>query len=82
MATAATAQVVSTLSNFYILEHAWGEVDWRASLLDPPERIEDGYLVLPDGPGIGHTLSEETVTTHRRRDDAASVMDSSKVKPA
>lgn len=81
VATAATANVVSTLSNFYILEHAWGEVDWRASLLDPPERIEEGYLVLSDEPGIGHTLNEEVAQAHRRSGDAATVMDSSKVKP-
>ena len=66
MATAATAQVVSTLSNFYILEHAWGEVPWRADLLDPPERIEDGHLLLSEEPGLGHRLNPETVARHRR----------------
>lgn len=63
VSTAATAQVVSTLSNFYILEYAWGEVDWRASLLEPVERIEDGYLLLSQEPGIGHRLNESVVST-------------------
>jgi galactonate dehydratase len=58
VSTAAAAQVMSTESNFSILEYAWGEVDWRADLLDPPELIEDGYLLLPDGPGLGHRLSQ------------------------
>lgn len=79
VATAATAQVVATLPNFYILEYAWGEVDWRASLLDPVERIEDGYLVLSEQPGIGHRLNPDVAAAYRR--GAATAMDSSKVRP-
>jgi galactonate dehydratase len=77
LSTAATAQVASTMSNFYILEYAWGEVDWRAELLQPAERIEDGYLILSQEPGLGHRLNEEVVAVHRRSDAAA--VDSSKV---
>lgn len=79
VATAATAQVVSTVPNFYILEYAWGEVDWRAELLAPAERIEDGYLVLSDEPGIGHRLNPAVVEAHTAK--AASAHDSSKVRP-
>ncbi|MEX1019578.1 MAG: mandelate racemase/muconate lactonizing enzyme family protein [Litorilinea sp.] len=64
LSTAATAQVVSTINNFYILEYAWGEVDWRASLLEPAERIEDGYLILSQAPGLGHRLNPEAVAVH------------------
>ncbi|WP_035849797.1 enolase C-terminal domain-like protein [Kitasatospora azatica] len=35
------------------LEFAFGEVPWRAELLTAPERIGDGRLTLPDGPGLG-----------------------------
>lgn len=59
LSTAATAQVVSTLQNFLILEFAWGEVDWRANLLEPAERIEDGHLILSQRPGLGHRLNQE-----------------------
>ena len=76
-ATAATAQVISTAPNFYILEYAWGEVPWRAELLSPPERIEDGHLVVSDLPGLGHRLSDETVSAHAVH--AVSSVDSSKV---
>jgi galactonate dehydratase len=79
VATAATAQVISTAPNFYILEYAWGEVDWRAELLTPAERIEDGYLVLSEEPGIGHRLNGPVVTAHRRQ--SAASHDSSKVRP-
>jgi len=65
VSTAASAQVVSTLRNFLILEYAWGEAEWRASLLDPPEQIKDGYLILPEGPGLGHRLNMSVVAEHR-----------------
>ncbi len=56
LSMAASAQLAATLPNCPILEHAWGEVSWRAELLDPPERFEDGKIVLPDGPGLGARL--------------------------
>ncbi len=79
VATAASGHVCSTLDNFYKLEHAWGEADWRADLLDPPERIEDGCLVLPDGPGLGHKLNEEMLAAHRV--NVPSAANSTKVEP-
>jgi galactonate dehydratase len=80
VATVATAQVISTVTNFSILEYAWGEVGWRAKLLEPAEQIEDGYLILSEEPGIGHRLNWEVVNVHRRSD--ASAHDSSKVRVA
>ncbi len=77
LSTAATAQVASTWPNFYILEYAWGEVDWRADLLQPAEKIEDGYLVLSQEPGLGHRLNPALVEKYRR--GSASAADSSKV---
>ncbi|MFH1086076.1 MAG: mandelate racemase/muconate lactonizing enzyme family protein [Chloroflexota bacterium] len=65
VSTAATGQVVSTLSNFLILEYAWGEVPWRAELLDPPERIAQGHLLIAKGAGLGHRLNPEVVAAHR-----------------
>lgn len=79
VATAATAQVISTVSNFLILEYAWGEVDWRANLIEPAERIEGGYLLLPEGPGLGHKLNPIVLQEHLRQQ--AGSTDSSKVVP-
>ena len=79
VATASTAQVISTVPNFYILEYAWGEVAWRVQLLAPAERIEDGYLVLSQEPGIGHKLNPDVLAAHRL--DQASAHDSSRVRP-
>jgi galactonate dehydratase len=68
VAAAASAQVMSTERDFLILEFAWGEAEWRADLLEPAERIEDGYLVLPEGPGLGHRLNASMVDAHRAED--------------
>ena len=78
IASVASGQVSATLRNFYILEYAWGEVDWRAELLEPAERIEDGHLIVNDEPGLGHRLNWAVVNQHRRQQ--ASTADSSKAQ--
>jgi galactonate dehydratase len=79
VSTAATAQVASTFANLMVLEYAWGEADWRADLLDPPERIEQGHLILPDGSGLGHRLYPAVVDVHRQAN--VSRHDSARVRP-
>lgn len=66
VAMAASAQVAAALPHVRALEHAWGEVPWRADLVAPRERIADGHLVLPDGPGLGIELNEAVVAAQRR----------------
>lgn len=61
VATAATAQFCAALPQLRILEYAWGEVPWRADLVEPPERIENGELIVPEGPGIGVRLRPEVL---------------------
>ena len=78
LSTAATAQAASTWPNFYILEYAWGEVKWRSDLLTPPERIEDGHLLLSQEPGLGHRLNPQIVEAFRSA--GVSSADSSKVQ--
>ena len=56
VATAASVQCMTSVPNFAILEYAWGEVEWRASLISPPEKIVDGFIEVPDRPGLGITL--------------------------
>ena len=41
------------------LEHAVYEADWRADLIDPPERIENGHMVLPNTIGLGAKLNSD-----------------------
>jgi galactonate dehydratase len=54
----AAAHVAATLPNFDILEHAFGEVPWRADLTVPPEPIEGGKLLLSTRSGLGISLNE------------------------
>jgi galactonate dehydratase len=63
VASAAGAQLCATLGSFLILEHAWGEVDWRADLIGG-EPIEGGYRVLDDRPGLGIEVDEGLLAKH------------------
>jgi galactonate dehydratase len=61
---AAAAHVVATIPNFNILEFSYGEVPWRAELVDPPEQLDKGALVLNGRPGLGHALNERTASKY------------------
>jgi galactonate dehydratase len=61
----ASAHVAAVLLQRRLLEYAWGEVPWRGSLTTPHERIEGGELLLPTAPGLGITLDEAIVASHR-----------------
>jgi galactonate dehydratase len=60
----AAAHVMATVPNFEIFELAYGEVPWRAELIDPPEQIRDSALILSDKPGLGITLNEKTAAKY------------------
>ncbi len=62
--TAAAAQVMATVPNFNILEFAYGEVPWRADLLDTPEDVTGGSLALSKKPGLGVELNMKTVARY------------------
>lgn len=79
VANVASGHLCAVLTNFQILEYAWGEVDWRADLLEPREPVADGHLALNDAPGLGVRLNAETVAAHRVAEASAS--DSSRVRP-
>lgn len=48
------------------LEHAVYEADWRAEVVLPNERVEDGRLRLPSGNGLGAALNEAVVRRYGR----------------
>lgn len=56
VATVASVQCMASVPNFGILEYAWGEVDWRSTLVDPPEEIIDGFIELSTRSGLGMSL--------------------------
>lgn len=61
VAAAASVQCMATVPNFAILEHAWGEVEWRSDLVDPPEQIIDGFIEVSQRPGLGIDLNIENL---------------------
>lgn len=56
---AAAGHVMATVPNFELFEFSFGEVPWRAEIVDPPERIENSALILPDRPGLGYTINDK-----------------------
>ncbi len=60
----AAAHVCATLRNFVILEHAYGEVPWRAELVTPPENFVNGRIHLTDAPGFGIEWNEAVMKGH------------------
>lgn len=62
----AAAHVCAGMPNFLILEMSYGEVPWRAELINPPEEIKKGgYLELTARPGLGITLNEKTLAKYK-----------------
>jgi galactonate dehydratase len=55
------------MANFLILEYSYGEVPWRAELIEPPERIEKGFLELASRAGLGIRLNEKTAAKYQVR---------------
>ena len=60
----AAAHVSATLPNFSILEFSYGEVPWRAELIDPPEAIVNSGIPLSNRAGFGITLNEKTAARY------------------
>ena len=61
----ASAHVASTIRGFYLMERAGGDWPWLEDLVvhDRP-LIQDGYIRVPEGPGLGIELNPEAVQEH------------------
>jgi galactonate dehydratase len=55
----AAAHVVSSIPNFYRLEHSHPLIGVHNRLLTEPYRVEQGHLLLNGKPGLGYALDEE-----------------------
>lgn len=60
----AAAHVMATVPNFTMLEHAFGEVPWRAELLSPAEDVADGAQRLSSRPGFGAELNDKILAKY------------------
>jgi galactonate dehydratase len=71
LASAAALQVAASLPNFFIqqipLPAAEQDRKMRAALAGAIEVVRDGYAVLPTGPGLGTTVSEQALEEYKER---------------
>jgi galactonate dehydratase len=67
LATMMNAHFCAVVPNFRIMEIDPDTVPWYDELVTNKPRIENGYLVLPDGPGWGTEVDEQAVRAHPPR---------------
>jgi len=61
---AANIQISACSPNFLILESIERFEGFQAALLKQPIRWEEGYVIPPDGPGLGVELNEDVARAH------------------
>ena len=64
VANAATLQLAATCPNFEILEIMYSDVEWRADVTNESLEYSDGYITIPDKPGLGIEIDEEACLAH------------------
>lgn len=63
--TLASAHAMLGCPVFHMLEYQHGECPWRTDLVGGAERIHDGYLAVPESPGLGAMLDRCVLDAHR-----------------
>ena len=64
VANAATLQLAASCPNFCILEIMYSDVEWRGDVTDENLEYKDGYMTIPDKPGLGIEINEEECLKH------------------
>lgn len=64
VANAATLQLAACCPNFSILEIMYSDVDWRKDVTNEALEYKDGYITIPDKPGLGIEINEEECLKH------------------
>ena len=64
VANAATLQLAACCPNFSILEIMYSDVTWRADVTNESLEYADGYITIPDKPGLGIEINEEECLKH------------------
>jgi galactonate dehydratase len=63
ISTAACLQLAASIPNFTIQEYPIGELEPpKSEIITEPLRQEGGFLMIPDGPGIGVELADDAET--------------------
>ena len=62
VSTAACLQLAACIPNFTIQEYPLGEHEPpKSEIVKTPLQVEDGFLLIPDGPGIGIELADDAL---------------------
>ncbi len=64
VANAATLQLAATCPNFCILEIMYSDVEWRKNITNESLEYANGYMKIPDRPGLGIEIDEEACLSH------------------
>lgn len=64
VANAATLQLAANTPNFCILEIMYSDVEWRMNITNESLEYKDGYITIPDKPGLGIEINEEECLKH------------------
>jgi galactonate dehydratase len=68
VSTAACLQLAACIPNFALQEYPKGEHEPpKSEIIQTPIELEDGFLIIPDAPGIGITLAEDAAARHPYR---------------
>ena len=57
-------QLDACIPNFALQEYTGESEPPKSELLVEPLRLEDGYLVVPEGPGLGIELNESAIAKY------------------
>ena len=64
LSTLISAHLCACVPNVQIMEVDVDDVPWKDDLIDAPPAIENGEVVIADGPGWGAGLVEEVARDH------------------
>ena len=65
VSTAACLQLAACIPNFALQEYPSGEHEPpKSEIVKTPIRVEDGFLIIPDAPGIGIELADDAQEKH------------------
>lgn len=66
ISTMASVHCAAATENFIALEHHFSEVPFWSDFITglPNPLIQDGYIAVPDKPGLGFELNEDVVKEH------------------
>ena len=65
VSTAACLQLAASIPNFALQEYPAGEGEPpKSQIVKSPLRLEGGFLIIPDAPGIGMELAEDAQEKH------------------